>query len=329
VEILDRLLSQIYFHYLSVNPKERRVVICDPVNASVQFRDALAFVLFKRFSVPSVAFVCDLTLPLYLTGLSTGIVVDLGFESTRLLATFAGVPVVSAFSTARGGGRLIGARLRRRLLAELPAGAPSQECLDDPWELQDLVARTCYVACDISAQGDDDEDADQEPVTLRLKSDKPAAYASSGGATVTVPALARWQAAEVLFREDTADVDAKEVEEEDADSGDFSNCASVPEAFAQLIELLPIDVRAAGVQNIVICGGCAALRGLLPRLADEIQAELRHRPSTKSLANRLRFTPLDFHPTCAVWTGGAVWGSMEGSRDYTAKEYSEDEPLPD
>ncbi|CAK0815732.1 unnamed protein product [Prorocentrum cordatum] len=159
VEILDRLLSQIYFHYLSVNPKERRVVICDPVNQAVPTRSHFralqaAFGAFGGLRLrPDVAALPD--------GLEHGD--PTRFESTRLLATFAGVPVISAFSTARGGGRLIGARLRRRLLSELPAGAPSQEWLDNPWELQDLVARTCYVACDISAQGDDDEDGPRDP----------------------------------------------------------------------------------------------------------------------------------------------------------------------
>lgn len=320
VDILDRLLSQIFFHYLNVSPKERRVVLCDSIYSSTQFRNAVALVLFKRLTVPSVAFVVNLTLPLYLTGLSSGIVIDIGYDSTRVLATFAGVPVLSAFSTARGGGQLIGARLQKCIKANLPPGSRTQ-WLDDPWELEDLMARICYVACDISEK----EPEDEEPVTLKLRSGHAASYTSASGEIVSIPEVCRWQPAEVLFKEGADENDGEDPDED----GDCTSCATIPEAFAQLVERCPVDVRAAAVQNIVVCGGCAALKGLLPRLAVEVRAEMRRRPHLRRLAEHLLFTPLDFHPMCAVWTGGAVCGSLEGSHDYSASSYAQSQPLPD
>merc|ERR550525_544829 len=130
-------MSKIFFHYLSVSPKDRRVIICDQAYSPSQFHTALAFVLFKRLHVPSVAFVTDLVLPLYLTGLSSGIVIDCGHESTRVMATFAGIPVLSAYSAAASGGRHLLASLRRSLQRRLAPGI-RRDWLENKEALEDL-----------------------------------------------------------------------------------------------------------------------------------------------------------------------------------------------
>jgi len=39
-----------------------------------------------------------------------------------------------------------------------------------------------------------------------------------------------------------------------------------------------------------------------------------------ALAPKLRLTPVDFAPICAAWTGGAIYGSLEGVPDYSGLE---------
>jgi len=343
IDVLDKLLTRIFFHYLSVSPKDRRVVVCDQVYSPAPFRRALAFVLFKRLVVPSVSFVTDLVLPLYLTGLSSGIVVDCGHTSSRVLATFAGVPVLSAFGEAAAGGRHIQCRLRKLLRKSLPATQASiaAKWIDNSDVVADLAVRACYVTCTVPTTKHGPE--------IVLKSDLAMPFMADSHNSVDIPAECRWRPTEVLFdTQDGKDLGEEQEEEQEVQeglealaslegvegvSGQRRNaaecCSSVPEAFCQALERCPIDVRAAVVQNVVVCGGCAALRGLLPRLAMELRDALRARPRMAALAERLRFTPLDFSPVAAVWTGGAVFGALDGAGDLSREDYEKGKPLPD
>lgn len=318
IDILDRLMSKVFFYYLSVSPKDRRVVVCDAARAPTQFRSALVHVLFRRLGVPAVSFVADLVLPLYLTGLSSGVVIDCGFEAARVMPTFAGVPILSALSAASCGGRRAHRRLGRCLNARLPADV-GREWLGEAAVLEDVAVRTGYVACTLPAA------SPGEPA-LSLKTDKAMAYAPPGREPLDVPAECRWEPFEVFF--DGGGGNGGETAEED-DECEACSCSSLPEAFIRTLSRCPVDVRAAVVQNVVICGGCAALRGMLPRLALELRAALQREPRMASLAGRLLITPLDFAPVSAVWTGGAVFAALEGVGDYTKEDYDRGNPLPD
>jgi len=317
IDILDRLMSKIFFHYLSVSPKDRRVVVCDSAYATSPFRNALAFVLFKRFSIPSIAWVVDLVLPLYLTGLGSGIVVDLGYESTRVLATFAGVPILSAYGETACAGRHVTARLRKSLREALPPGSPS-EWLEDESTMEDVKARTCYVRFDLPTGKDGEQ--------LKLETEKGGSVPLRQREFAQVPEKCRWQPAEILF---TGRDDDEDGEDGFEDVGGSHGSVSVIELFQLSLEKCPIDVRAVVLQNVVVCGGCAMLRGLLPRLAVEIQKSLTKDEDTDQIADRLLITPLDFAPVCAVWTGGAVLGALEGADDYTSEDYDRGRPIPD
>eukprot|EP00930_Biecheleria_cincta_P029314 TRINITY_DN20403_c0_g2_i1.p1 TRINITY_DN20403_c0_g2~~TRINITY_DN20403_c0_g2_i1.p1 ORF type:complete len:474 (+),score=82.59 TRINITY_DN20403_c0_g2_i1:23-1423(+) len=314
VEVLEELLRKVFFQYLSVSPKDRRVVVCDEAYSASSFRAALCHVLFKCLTVPAVSFVLELVLPLYLTGLGSGIVIDCGYESARVLPTYAGVPVLSAYSEAACGFRHVQAALREAALANLPASATAElrrVLTEDAEEaLEEFIVRACYVTCDFP------QDGDLPACTFR--SEKPAALTLPGQPdAIAVSPECRWEPLERFFDSSLAG----------EEGGSLS--LSIPEAFVHSLESCSRDVRAAVVQNVVVCGGCAGLRGLLPRLAIELQGAMQDHPEMAPLASRLLFTPLDFAPVCAAWTGGAVFASLEGSTDYTAEDYEKGAPLPD
>ena len=73
---------QVYFQYLLVNPKERRVIICDSMLKPIEVRNLIAKILFKHFEVVSVVFMPSHLLALFTCGLSSGLVVDVGFSET-------------------------------------------------------------------------------------------------------------------------------------------------------------------------------------------------------------------------------------------------------
>lgn len=336
-DVLKPLLGEIFFHHLGVTAKDRRVVVCEHVDSPRPFREALAWLLFRHFLVASVGFVMGLCMPLYLTGLSTGIVLDVGYESTRILATGAGVPIVSAYTRAAAGGRHINALIRRGLQAAGLTG----DWLDSEDVLEDIKAQACYVALDLKPT--------KTFAGMVLKSNAAAEFTSPEckGSPVTVPAACRWQPTEVFFT-GLGDEPRAGAAASNGDDAPLGNAGNQPAAFdldltdeptlefptvaAAFVETLlrcPIDSRRLVVQNVVICGGSAMLRGFLPRLAVDIQDAILHEPRTVKLAEHLRFTPLDFGPTWAVWVGGSIYGALEGSGDFTAEQYFKGQGLPD
>jgi len=267
-------------------------------------------------------------LPLYLTGLSSGIVVDCGYRSSRVLVTFAGVPLISAFRTATPGGQLVASTLFKEVQASLgrEASAAAANWLDTPGAAEDLMVRASYVC--FKPPGETDP-------SKQLQSDKPLTFRPDRGGSITVPAASRWKPCERFFSAPegagSGDRDPGFTMRDPNDQGccEGCHCDTLQEAFLQALESCPVDVRAAVVQNIVVVGGCATLRGLLPRLALEVHSALKQSPKMAALSDRLRFTPLDFAPVCATWAGGAVFGSLEGAGDYSAADFQAGKPLPD
>mmetsp|Transcript_50103 Transcript_50103/g.106570 ORF Transcript_50103/g.106570 Transcript_50103/m.106570 type:complete len:509 (+) Transcript_50103:197-1723(+) len=325
IDILERLLQKIFFHYLSVSPKDRRVIVAEPVFAPTHFRNALAYCLFKRYNVPSASFVIDLVMPLYLTGLHSGLVIDCGHTSSRVLATLAGVPVITAFRTADGGGH----RIARTLAASIKAAAATNpketvlasKILQTPKLAQDVMVQCCYATFSSPA-------GDGLP-EINFKSENSVnVVVEKGGETITVPAASRWQCCEHLFK----DIPNKSEHEQlliDEGCADIGACDSLVEAIVQCLENCPTDVRAAVIQNVLVVGGCASIRGLLPRLALECRAALSKIPAMATIADRIRFTPLDHTPVTAVWVGASILAHIDGGADISLSDYMEGKRLPD
>ena len=104
--------------------------------------------LFKVFCVPSIVFVLELVLPLYLTGLHSGLVVDLGYKASRVLPVSAGVPVISAYSEA-GCGAKDALEVLEKALQEPDERilAPRRRLKRRETGQEDVLVCACYVAC--------------------------------------------------------------------------------------------------------------------------------------------------------------------------------------
>ena len=67
-----------------MNPKDRRVLVCENTFWPANFKFALAQALFE-YDVPALLFLPSLILPLYTTKMRAGLVVDIGARETRVL----------------------------------------------------------------------------------------------------------------------------------------------------------------------------------------------------------------------------------------------------
>jgi actin-related protein 10 len=84
-DVLRGFLNTIYFHKVQANPKNSITIISEPLMAPKAKIQAIAKVLFEDLQVPVVCFVLEESLSLYTTGLYTGIIVDAGYDSIRIL----------------------------------------------------------------------------------------------------------------------------------------------------------------------------------------------------------------------------------------------------
>ena len=80
-------VHHLYFKWLLVNPKDRRVVIIENLLGSSLFKDTLAKVLFKHYEVSSVLFVPSHLVALFSLGVNTGMIKNLKKKDVELKKT--------------------------------------------------------------------------------------------------------------------------------------------------------------------------------------------------------------------------------------------------
>eukprot|EP01067_Filipodium_phascolosomae_P006414 Filipodium_phascolosomae@DN4677_c0_g1_i1.p1 len=152
--VVEDFLKSVFFQYLQSNPKERKVVICEKLFSPRPFRQALAEVLFEKMKVPSILFIQDALLPLYLVGVSSGLIVDVGYEYTRIIPLFHGVPLYEAYVEAKVGGQNIDMRLHKILIEYAEKDDKSPELLHlirnlNQKQLEDIKVLVCFVSCTV------------------------------------------------------------------------------------------------------------------------------------------------------------------------------------
>ncbi len=116
-DVLREFLHVIYFKYLLVNPKERKVVICESVLCPVKFRNTLAKVLFGCFDVVSVLFAPGHLLALFTLGIPSALVVDCGYSESLVLPIYEHTPILSAVEFLPAAGKLIHKHIEEQLLS--------------------------------------------------------------------------------------------------------------------------------------------------------------------------------------------------------------------
>lgn len=96
---LTKFFRFLYTERIRTNPPDRKVVIIENPFWTTAFKQAVATTLFAM-KVPAVKFVLGISLPIYITGMDSGLIVDVGFGETRVLPVMDGFPILSALKSA-------------------------------------------------------------------------------------------------------------------------------------------------------------------------------------------------------------------------------------
>jgi len=171
-EVLIKFFRFLYTERIRTNPPDRKVVVLENPFWTLTFKQAIATTLFA-LKVPAVRFVLGISLPIYITGSESGLIVDVGFGETRVLPVMDGFPIMSALKAIPVGMDSV----HKRFLAEC-----KQEASLSRSQMETAVLRHCFV----SAKNDDSKgELKQESL--------------EGGGKIDVPYRARATAANTLF----------------------------------------------------------------------------------------------------------------------------------
>jgi actin-related protein 10 len=151
---LRSALRSMFFERLVINPRDRRVVVCENLLWPSSFRTALLHALFA-LEVPAVKFIPVLALPVYaLSPLQSsaattnnpnqidcsGLVIDIADSETRVMPICDGFAQTELLTVAPVG---VGAVVDR-LQSLVAADAPTSVTLTSP-QWSDAAARFCFV----------------------------------------------------------------------------------------------------------------------------------------------------------------------------------------
>jgi hypothetical protein len=324
---LSPYLRHLLFSLLLLNPPDRRVVVIEQPLAPTAFRTAIVAALYDLLC-PALLLLPSGPLPLLLSASSSpsGLTVDVGWEESRVIATYAGVVLMEGetLQLMPIGMRAVVQRLREETMQD-ERNAHVRDRLqaetgDREWA--DVLARVGWVR---GEEEKDDGNGVRCPVrrlppsylefdstaflpssvssASLLSSSSSSSYASSPPLTITVPAATASSAASVLF-------------------GANPEGFSLPDLVASVLSSLPVELRSVLAANIRLCGGGSHLPGIHARLLSAMQSKL-----PAGLAHRVRVLGAGWSGSegggaQSAWCGGSVIASvlMDAEDEWIGRE---------
>ncbi|XP_055597009.1 actin-related protein 10 [Uranotaenia lowii] len=302
-ELYDQLvefLKTLFFKYVLVSPKERKVVIVESVLCPTIIRDNLAKALFCHFDVSSIFFVPTHLVTLATLAINTALVVDVGFKEAVIVPVYSGVQAIFGWQAQP----LAAEAVHEHIKGELILNGVDEQLLTD-YIVEDIKVRTCFVTTKERAEKFRSEEKPQPCPDVE--------YPVTGHEIIKIPGTIRETAFEVLFPQDN----------------DNLNLANI---ILDSIIKCPRDMRKALAENIVLIGGSTMVLGLTARLQAEMLALL----ASDQYNEKLFVKTFKFHKSPAkanfvAWMGGSIYGATDLvlSKSITREAYSKNQQLPD
>ncbi|KAI8063445.1 actin family [Gongronella butleri] len=342
---LKRLLHDIYFRLLLTEPKSRKVILCESPLTPVILKQTVARLLFDYFQVPSLTFVPVHLTALLTTGVTTGLVVDVGHLETTVVPIYSARPMVPCMSSSPLAGDAVSNRLRALLLAHGRLIPPShlhlslapQVSIPQAVLTRELLEalKTQLLFCTVppdttrstgGARFDTLPPAEQQQ-WQRDNSHATDMYSAlpNEKAKLWIPGWIRAHAMAILFdgsNEDDYQFDA---------SDDHEDMDGLAHTILDTLLKLPSDLRKPLTQSLLIIGGTAMVPGFHARLLHTLDAilksptphEARRYHPLMGLASH--FACLDhkstlFKGNVRGWIGGSLMGSLKLSGKELVKE---------
>lgn len=303
--------EHIYFKFLQVNPKSRRVIICESLTCPTVIRESIAEVLLLNFNVPSVLFALHHLLASCTVAAKTALVLDCSETESAALPIIEGTPIIWAWHSAS----LAGCAIHQQIQAFIRADGSIQTLNGNPVSLkedlpidiiEDIKVKACFVAgyerakkiqahklAQWEVAKGREERAEDQASCRRPDPPPDMVYPMNGNQMLLIPGKVREEAPEILFEMD----------------GDR---LSVSTLVLDSIMKCPIDSRKFLASNLLVAGGTSMLPGfshrLLSELEDLIVQEERYKPLSEC---KFRIHNPPVPANIVSWLGASIYASLE------------------
>ncbi len=223
---------------------------------------------FEKYQCMAFYPVLDSMLTLYSGGFQTGMVVEIGDSSTRIVPIYEGYKLNHAIKILNIGGKVLTKHMEK-LLGSIGFSVDSSIRRE---LVRVLKEKACFVSLDFK------EDLKKSDEYLKQ-------YSLPDGTTIAL-SKERFILPEVLFNPSMINLE----------------CPSISAAIMEVIDLCDINIRSELLNNIFLSGGSSMFQNLKSRIYQEIELELARRKKKnqgiKIIAPRER--------TFSVWVGGSI-----------------------
>jgi len=307
-EKLKQFIHAVYFKYLLVNPKSRRLVVVESLLTPSLIRETLAAVVFDHFEVPSLCFAPSHLVATYTLGIETALVIDAGYKETVALPVFEGIPVLNLWEAVPLAGKAIHDHIERQLLGSAMVNPnalhpgkqkPLSELMQEIPErlLEDVKVRTCFVtefgrgrkiqeaAAAVEGQQQTDDLVPPPDVEYPLE---------DGENILRIDGFVREGSSEVLWETDMEE-------------------RSVATIILDIIVKAGMDMRVPLASNLLLIGGTASLLGFRHRLLTELNYLANNHPKYIIAIPKKVFKVHDApaKPNYVAWLGGAIFAATD------------------
>ena len=303
---LVEFVHHLYFKWLLVNPKDRRVVVVENVLGPTLFRETLAKVLFRHYEVSSVLFVPSHLVSLFTLGVRTGLVLDCGHRESTVIPVYEGVPILAAWQAQPLAGEAVQQAVRADLACRgrVSRGEGGlQEPLDPELLTDALVAdvalRCCFVTSlsrggQLGAMLADPSSGERLAGWLEKDAAPSVVLPCGGDRLLQVDGVTREASAELLWALD-------------------QDKMSVASIVLDAIAASPVDCRAELAAGLVVMGGTAMMAGFRARLSQELKSLLATEKYQHLKINTFKIFQPPAQLNFVSWLGESLDGAVRSS----------------
>ena len=293
---MEQLWRHCYFTELGVDPRDSSCLVTEaPLNPKPN-REKTTQIFFESFDVPQFYLCCQSVLSLYASGVTTGVVLDCGYNVTHAVAIYEGYYLPHAVQRLYCGGQQITEYLKRDL--------------NEKNKFMFTTSRETEIVSDIK----------EKLAYFRLQEEKEEKekdeekYELPDGTEITISKKKLTDCCEILFNPSMI-FDAKKDKNTQKKTEEVVGIDSM---ICTAVEKCDGDIHGDLYKNIVLSGGGSLLKNIEPRLNQELTKKL----SKKNVEFKVIAPPERKYST---WIGASILTALTTFEDLwiTKDEYDE------